>query len=1513
MLAKFSMLKPYKFYRDIRIVFDTKKKSFENSCIIFTDSQEGFVDITKSGLFNQQYIRGFFMERFLDKSLYKRLIPTNRSDVYQYLKDNTSLTILPLNQGILRNKNCYFAFWNELINIFNMPGSKNKQAFMRNFAIVMEKMTAKVSNTLYKESYAVIDGRIFNKGYGSSEPEWIRGNSISSLLYLHVRDVLSRKAYGEWIFAGRKTLIYDPISKVGFPIPEDISKLSLAKFRWIVRLMQKASAGKEITENDLEEEEDNTIAANAPGFLFAKGNNPDKSFVFYKDKAEAFEEFAKGEYSDISVSSSENIITILSSGGFKDLKADLSKEKIKLFKSKMNIDNTDFIERKGSKYKYKSKAEFEEQGALKIEKSDEKSLGLKFVFEDILEGEEVETIKNKVVNDIGGMKNSIPMTSDQLELKFQIDDRIDEILSEKGINDALANIDSDQELGKLKNNLNASRLLSVQNKRSSEVVDALSKKQLDADLTIDGENFKLSEKLKILEKSVLEPSFFEFDAVNPEITKSSMKSFRSSYMKDLYELDQYRIFTRFKESKDIPIFVESINRNDTSDALNEKETLEIKFNIAGERPKSMNIDVPKVDQDGYLFLQGSRRQITTQIATMPISKIFQSGELVVMYTTAYNKIFLSRNGGNFSRQFASLVKAFNKLKDDGKNIGKDYAITMGSSVETNEGFMTSLEYFELSKKLVSVSFKNTFVYMSQPKVRELFEQKSIDMNVYKELFPDSDFFPIGIYKEKIPLYAGTKGGVFIPKNEDESEEISLDINSFIIETSKSYEIISSYIAENKYTGKNLGYTRLEVSNAYIPLLVFLGFKDGLENLFEKYSIEYNFITKDKESKLIELDPFFKEKVIFKDGTLYFKPDSIKKNLLFNGIYQLPTKDFNFSEFGMDGEGYYKFFIDNITPRYGKALQNFYTLFIDPITEDILKDNNIPYDITGSFLYCNDLLEDASYLKRCDMNLYRLRNMECINDLLYKLVAKQIEKYRRGSRGDTSGTLAVRSDALIMEINASPIFEDSTILNPTKEIENFSKAVYKGPGAPAYQHDQGTEEIRFFDDSMRGIFGISSSFDASAGMNRRLSMNSLITSKRGYVKPSENVNNLDATNFYSIGELGASFSTRHADPERMMMTVAQTGHQLSTVDMDKALVSSGIFKAVPYFVSSEFAFKAPEDGEVIKYNEKLKLLELKYKDGSKGFIDMGVKYRRSPDGFFVTIEQETKLKSGNKFKKGEILSSDKHFFDSSGADVEMYKGTIAKIAVAARDITLEDSSVITEGLSKKLKSTIVMETQLMLSKSSNLISIAGVGKDIKTSESLAVFEEHLEDESISKALEKLESLESSLEAIAQNVKTSKYTGKIVDIEIFYNHPIEEYSESIQALLKSYIHSHQSRMKELLGIRKDQFISRRELGPLKNGRAKGVPFEGVLINFYIEIEEDFSSGDKLTYTVALKSVCGEVVPDKLAPYSSFRPEENVDAILSPFSVLNRKVPDFFFLMFTDKVLIEMKRKIADMIKS
>ena len=86
---------------------------------------------------------------------------------------------------------------------------------------------------------------------------------------------------------------------------------------------------------------------------------------------------------------------------------------------------------------------------------------------------------------------------------------------------------------------------------------------------------------------------------------------------------------------------------------------------------------------------------------------------------------------------------------------------------------------------------------------------------------------------------------------------------------------------------------------------------------------------------------------------------------------------------------------------------------------------------------------------------------------------------------------------------------------------------------------------------------------------------------------------------------------------------------------------------------------------------------------------------------------------------------------------------------------------------------------------------------------------------------------------------------------------------------------------------------------------------MIDIFVEYQDELGVGDKISFSTALKTVVSDVFAPGEEPYSDFRPEEQIDAFLSPLSVVSRMTTDYFSLALTNKVLIELKRSIADIL--
>ena len=96
----------------------------------------------------------------------------------------------------------------------------------------------------------------------------------------------------------------------------------------------------------------------------------------------------------------------------------------------------------------------------------------------------------------------------------------------------------------------------------------------------------------------------------------------------------------------------------------------------------------------------------------------------------------------------------------------------------------------------------------------------------------------------------------------------------------------------------------------------------------------------------------------------------------------------------------------------------------------------------------------------------------------------------------------------------------------------------------------------------------------------------------------------------------------------------------------------------------------------------------------------------------------------------------------------------------------------------------------------------------------------------------------------------------------------------------------------------------------GKVKGEDVgEGVLIEFYTQYEDKLGVGDKITSSSSLKTVNCKICPEGYEAYSEFRKDEEISSFVAPISYLARMTKHLDRQLFGNKVLVELKRKVAE----
>jgi len=577
---------------------------------------------------------------------------------------------------------------------------------------------------------------------------------------------------------------------------------------------------------------------------------------------------------------------------------------------------------------------------------------------------------------------------------------------------------------------------------------------------------------------------------------------------------------------------------------------------------------------------------------------------------------------------------------------------------------------------------------------------------------------------------------------------------------------------------------------------------------------------------------------------------------------------------------------------------------------------MPTDIDKLLLEGNTLLENKNYSGINNMTNYRIRGNELINAHLYKVLADAFRVYKDTSRLGTPKKITARQDVITKKLLESPLIDEYSVLNPVSEVERMGKVSYKGLSGTNSDHAF-TLDMRAYDKSMLGFFGMNSPDSSKIGTVRQLSFNPKIKNTRGIIDDDIDVNHMNPSDMLTPAELLSPFTSRKADPPRIGMQVTQSKHIMPTKISDKPLFGSGVERALPQMIGSDFVFKSKQDGVVERLDEKNQLMILKYKDGTKDIVDLSpVQAKNSNGGFYITNKKDPLVSEGDSFNKSDILAKNPQFFQSVksfGDDCETYvTGKLTKVAIASGDYTMEDSSMVTTNLSKDMSSKVTMKKTLNLGVNSNIDFMIKNGSKVKTGDPLLKFEQSFDEKEANKLLSSIGSeFDSMIDELSKNVVSSKYTGVISDIVIYYNRDMEDFTESIQKVLKKYIRNIERRKKVAKDI-SDENLVFPPTSKVNSDKINGEEVDGIMIEFYITYEDNMGIGDKVVFDTSLKSIIGKTIDSSKAPTTVRNTDEEISAIVSPLSIVSRMTTDVYSKLYLNKVLIELKDEVRKIVE-
>ena len=684
--------------------------------------------------------------------------------------------------------------------------------------------------------------------------------------------------------------------------------------------------------------------------------------------------------------------------------------------------------------------------------------------------------------------------------------------------------------------LDSLRIASVKKMREIELTKNFEEKAKQATVIIQGqEQGNIQAVLKKFEdediaKPVNIATKFEY------MTKNISDNINVNYASKHMVPDLLNIVSGFNnEFSDPPIFVDKIEIADSSDEFNLTDKLQFSYNIPGRKPQTLSVDIPKLTRDGYLFTNGTKKFINNQVITLPIIYINSIGKHSVQFTTNYNKTFIEKMGQRLNRRLSKFIKTVIEYYGINDKFKSNTSLGRLDGYIEEQDILTTLPVKEMASHIVKITLKDWSLIFDP---RE-YTQILIDLGYDKGLnYPGykMNLVPLGfrtLNKEYVEMMLCSQAGDIykVMLDDPKAKLIKTTGDSDFTDTLLDMVESAGYsdfrkVFDSMSTGKKFMHSSIKAIGRNIPLVAFIGWRIGLSKVLSDYDIDFEFSQKRDPS-----NNKLNESIKFADMYLHYKY-SIRNGLLLNGLYELNCEEFNVLDFEQRGNAYKSWFVDISSSNLGKGIDNFYSVFIDPITKEILDDLQIPSDLAGACLYCNTMLESTVAQRKNDMSNYRIRGMEAITAIVYKTIGDAVNRYRNAAGSIGAGIpLSVKSDTVMKELNSNPIIEELKLMNPAKEALNRIKTTYKGPAGTNFKSAKGTEEIREYSRSMVGVLSPTTPIAETAGISRYLSINPSIAGKRGIIKVQESTGNLNASNVLNITELLTPFSATNADPQR----------------------------------------------------------------------------------------------------------------------------------------------------------------------------------------------------------------------------------------------------------------------------------------------------------------------------------------------------------------------------------------------
>jgi len=537
-----------------------------------------------------------------------------------------------------------------------------------------------------------------------------------------------------------------------------------------------------------------------------------------------------------------------------------------------------------------------------------------------------------------------------------------------------------------------------------------------------------------------------------EMFDSSIDNFDDLYINNVYKKD---LMGNVLKLKDAGVVVRSIEKEETINAVGQKETYKVKVQPVNGAPSTLTFTLPKLRPDGTYVAGNTEYSIDSQHHEMPISK---TKEDEVTLSTYYGKVFVRRS----SKAVDNYVRWLHRVISASGLDSEDRAITnlrFGKGGRIQE--KTPLVYSGLASRFVSFKASTYTFYFDYAKRKEEFGEKVI-----------ADL------EKKGRVVAGrTAKGYLV---------VDMDNLFYSVEGGQETELgqIEQFAFRLGTAPKN--HTVVSVFGKEVPVGIALAYLYGFTGLLKHLNVPHSTKAPGEryESKTTDIViPFKDDHVIIdaKDPLISMLYAGWKKASYTTKMYRRDAFDKR-SGYSVLGEGL------KINSYHLREIKLADDMFVDPISEELLVEMKEPTKYRDLLIRSTELLLSNEHPLEPER---RIRGMERLPGIVYKKLVESL----RGLRNNPSPRHA-KMDMNPHDVYLTILGDSATQLkndiNPLEELKQREAVSLGGEGGRS--EIAVTKKDRIFQKNDLGVISELTPDSRKAGM-------------RYFTTPDPNIKNL----------------------------------------------------------------------------------------------------------------------------------------------------------------------------------------------------------------------------------------------------------------------------------------------------------------------------------------------------------------------------------------------------------------------